>query len=171
MTDPIPFAATDHEDRREIPGTTAPGAPGTQPVRAGPEAVPAGSGSPVLRHVLRQPVAVALLVSGALHLPRDFAALSAAAPLDFLPLLATVLCLGLGALLALRDTAVVWRAAAAAAVGVVALHVVGGVAGFDPLARAVGGSLAWAGVVAVLCAAVAAVLAGLALRNRQEDPA
>lgn len=82
-----------------------------------------------------------------------------------------MLCLGLGALLALRDTAVVWRAAAAAAVGVVALHVVGGVAGFDPLARAVGGSLAWAGVVAVLCAAVAAVLAGLALRNRQEDPA
>lgn len=170
MTDPIPFAATDHEDRREIPGTTAPGAPGTQPVRAGPEAVPAGSGSPVLRHVLRQPVAVALLVSGALHLPRDFAALSAAAPSTSFPSSPPCSASASGRS-ALRDTAVVWRAAAAAAVGVVALHVVGGVAGFDPLARAVGGSLAWAGVVAVLCAAVAAVLAGLALRNRQEDPA
>ncbi|MFG2982065.1 hypothetical protein ACGFYQ_12540 [Streptomyces sp. NPDC048258] len=136
-----------------------------------PEGEPAGSRSPVLRHVLRRPVAIALLVSGALHLPKDLAALPSAAPLDFLPLLAAVLCLGLGAVLALRDTAVVWRAGAATAVGVVVLHVVGGVWGFDPLAGAVGGSLAWAGVVVVLCAAAAAVLAGLALRNRQESPA
>ncbi|MEU9303583.1 hypothetical protein [Streptomyces sp. NPDC048269] len=140
----------------------------------GPEGRPAGSGSPALRHVLRWPVAVALLVSGALHLPKELAALPSAAPEDLLPLLpllATVLCLGLGAVLVLRDTAVVWRAAAATAVGVVVLHVVGGVAGFDPLAGAVGGSLAWAGVLAVLCAAAAAVLAGLALSNRQESPA
>ncbi|MEV6731135.1 hypothetical protein [Streptomyces sp. NPDC051364] len=46
------------------------------------------------------------------------------------------------------------------------LHVVGGVAGFDPLEGAASASLSWAGVTAVLCAAAAAVLAGLALLNR-----
>ncbi|MCX5010018.1 hypothetical protein OG765_03320 [Streptomyces sp. NBC_00555] len=140
--------------------------PGPQPA---PE--PARSGPPVLRHVLRWPVAFALLVSGALHLPEDMAALPSAAPVGFLPLLVTVLCVGFGALLALRDTTAVWRAGAATAVGVVALHVFGGAVAFDPLAGAVGGSLAWAGVVAVLSAAAGAVLAGLALRNRREGSA
>ncbi|MBT2540235.1 hypothetical protein J7E99_05850 [Streptomyces sp. ISL-44] len=55
--------------------------PGPQPA---PE--PARSGPPVLRHVLRWPVAFALLVSGALHLPEDMAALPSAAPVGFLPL-------------------------------------------------------------------------------------
>ncbi|MFB7463488.1 hypothetical protein ACFCZ1_08265 [Streptomyces sp. NPDC056224] len=173
--EPVPRARPRQEPHEEpsAPPHHAPyGSPYEKPRRrTGPEAEPAGSGSPVLRHVLRWPVALALLVSGALHLPKDLAALRSAPPAALLPLLVTVLCLGLGALLALRDTAVVWRAGAAAAVGVVGVHVVGGVAGFDPLAGAVGGSLAWAGVVVVLCAAAAAVLAGLALRNRQEGPA
>ncbi|MFD9406383.1 hypothetical protein ACFWBN_05060 [Streptomyces sp. NPDC059989] len=137
--------------------------------RGEPEAEPAGT--PLLRHVLRWSVVLALLVSGALHLPRDLTVVPTAAPADVLPLLATVLCLGLGALLAVRDTTMVWRAGAATAVGVVALHVLGGTVDFDPLAGAVGGSQAWAGVLAVLCAAVGAVLAGLALRSRQEDSA
>ncbi|WP_329376281.1 hypothetical protein OG625_01930 [Streptomyces sp. NBC_01351] len=144
------------------PGRTAPASV--------PVAEPAGR-SQVLRHVLRWPVAIALLVSGALHLPADLAALPSATPGQWLPLLVTVVCLGLGALLALRDTAAVWRAGAVAALGVVALHVVGGVADFDPLAGAVGGSLAWAGVTAMLCAAAGAVLAGLALRTGQESSA
>ncbi|MCX4625941.1 hypothetical protein [Streptomyces sp. NBC_01443] len=122
--------------------------------------------SGALRHVLRWPVAAALLVCGVLHLPGDLTALPSQAPTALPPLFATVLCLGLGALLAVRDTAAAWRAGAAGAVAVVALHVVGGVAGFDPLEGAASASLAWAGVTAVLCAAAAAVLAGLALLNR-----
>ncbi|WP_030712296.1 hypothetical protein [Streptomyces sp. NRRL F-2580] len=137
--------------------------------RAAPVAAPAGS--PALRHVLRWPVALALLVSGALHLPNDLTALPSAAPADFLPLLVALLCLGVGALVALRDTPGVWRAGAVTGTGVVALHVLGGSAGFDPLAGAVGSTLAWAGVTVVLCAAAGAVLAGLALRNRQENSA
>lgn len=131
------------------------------------------AGAPALRHALRAPVALALLVSGALHLPKGLGALRSAPLLAFLPLLAAVLCLGVGAALAIRDTAPVWRAGAVTAVGVVALHVCAGVAAHDPMAGAVGGALAgaWAGVVAVLCAAAGAVLAGLALRNRREDPA
>ncbi|WP_030153951.1 hypothetical protein [Streptomyces sp. NRRL S-244] len=127
-------------------------------------AAPAPSGP--LRHLLRWPVAAALLVCGVLHLPSDVTALSSETPTAFLPLLATVPCLGLGALIAVRDTAGAWRAAAVAAVAVVALHVVGGIAAFDPLEGAVSASQAWAGVTAVFCAAAAAVLAGLALGNR-----
>lgn len=77
-----------------------------------------------------------------------------------------MLCPGLGALLAVRDTASAWRAGAAAGVAVVALHVVGAVAGFDPLKGAVSASLTWAGATAVLCAAAGALLPGPALVNR-----
>ncbi|MFJ8014844.1 hypothetical protein [Streptomyces sp. NPDC096339] len=151
---------------QERPQRTRAAAPAPAPIPA-----PAGAGGQVLRHVLRWPVAMALLVSGVLHLPADLTALQSAPPERYLPLLVTVVCLGLGALLALRDTAAVWRAGAVAALGVVALHVAGGTAGFDPLAGAVGGSQAWAGVTVVLCAAAGAVLAGLALRTRQESSA
>lgn len=116
-------------------------------------------------------MAIALLASGALHLPDDLAALPSAAPVVYLPLLVTVLCLVTGVLVALRDTTMVWRAVAAAALGVVALHVLGGSVGFDPLEGTVGGPPAWAGVTVVLSASAAAVLAGLALRNRRESSA
>ncbi|WP_053685856.1 hypothetical protein [Streptomyces sp. IGB124] len=145
-----------------------------QPVRSRrPAPAPAGGAArtPALRHVLRWPVAIALLVSGAIHLPQDLMALPSASPLGLLPLLVTVVCLGVGALVALRDTTAVWRAGAATAVGVVALHVIGGSLAFDPLAGTVGGSQAWAGAAVMLSAAAGAVLAGLALRNRQETSA
>ncbi|MFF4447629.1 hypothetical protein [Streptomyces sp. NPDC001502] len=141
------------------------------PRRTAPVDPPAASRARALRRVLRWPVAIALLVSGALHLPNDLTALQYAAPVDYLPLLVTVLCLVSGALVALRDTTAVWRAGAATALGVVALHVLGGSLRYDPLAGAVGGTLAWAGVTVVLCAAFGAVLAGLALRNRREPSA
>ncbi|MFE2878984.1 hypothetical protein ACFXG6_04040 [Streptomyces roseus] len=128
-------------------------------------AAPAPSGP--LRHLLRWPVAAALLLCGALHLPSDVAALSSRTPTAIAALLAGVLCVGLGALIAVRDTAGAWRAGAVGAVAVVALHVAGGLAAFDPLEGALSASQAWAGVAAVLCAAAAAVLAGLALVNRQ----
>ncbi|MFE5558221.1 hypothetical protein [Streptomyces sp. NPDC056544] len=140
----------------------------TAPVDPPAVAPPVASRDRAPRRVLRWPVAIALLVSGALHLPNVPSAPQFAAPADYLPLLVTVLCLVSGALVALRDTAAVWRAGATTALGVVALHVLGGSLRYDPLAGAVGGTLAWAGVAVVPCAAVGAVLAGLALRNRRE---
>ncbi|MEV4195071.1 hypothetical protein [Streptomyces toxytricini] len=116
-----------------------------------------------LRRVLRRPVAAVLLFCGVLHLPGDPAAVPAAGPAALLPLVAAVLGLGFGVLLAVRGGDAAWRAGAAAAVGVVALHVVGGVSGRDPLRGAVSAPLPWAGAAMVLCAAVAALLAGLAL--------
>ncbi|MFD3554703.1 hypothetical protein ACFWWA_21830 [Streptomyces goshikiensis] len=149
------------------PGAAAPGAPAGAGWRAGP-AVPARPaaapaqppGSRALRHVLRWPVAVALLFCGALHLPVDAAALPLMTPV------VAVLCLGLGAVLAVRDTPVVWRSAAVAALGLVTLHVWGGITLFDPLDGAVGGPLPWAGTTAVLSAAACSVLAGVALTYR-----
>ncbi|MFI9063994.1 hypothetical protein ACIGQE_19250 [Streptomyces sp. NPDC053429] len=128
--------------------------PGREPARPRPG---------VLRHVLRWPAAAALLLCGAVHLPGNPAALPAVGPVGHLPTVVAVLCLGLGVLLAVRDTPVVWRAAAVAALGVVALHLAGGIAVFDPLAGALGGSHAWAGAATVLCAGAGSVLAGLAL--------
>ncbi|MEU3727153.1 hypothetical protein AB0E73_31260, partial [Streptomyces sp. NPDC031705] len=92
------------------------------------------------------------------------------APEGLAPLAVSLLCLELGALLAVRDTPAVWRAAAVAALCVVTLHVVGGVVLYDPLDAALGGPYAWSGVTAVLGAGVGAVLAGLALKNRRPPP-
>ncbi|AWZ05572.1 hypothetical protein DRB96_07255 [Streptomyces sp. ICC1] len=125
-----------------------------------------------LGRVLRWPVAFALLLCGALHVPGDLAGLASGDPGGLLALAVTLLCLTAGALLAVRDTAAAWRTGAIVALGVAALHVVGGAVEFDPLAGAVAGSVAWAGVTAVLSAATGAVLAGLALQYRPAaDPA
>ncbi|MGW6685265.1 hypothetical protein [Streptomyces sp. NPDC054961] len=131
-----------------------------------PARPPTRSASGALRHVLRWPVALALLLCGALHVPGDVAGLGAGDPGGLLALAVALLCLTAGALLAVRDTAGVWRTGAVVALGVAALHVVGGAVEFDPLAGAVGGSLEWAGVAAVLSAAIGAVLAGVALQYR-----
>ncbi|MFJ9077442.1 hypothetical protein ACIRO3_19705 [Streptomyces sp. NPDC102278] len=119
-----------------------------------------------LRHVLRWPVAAALLLCGVLHLPGDPAALSVLGLGDVPPLAVAFLCLVAGGLLALRDTPAVWRIGAVTALAVVALHVIAGIALVDPLEGSLGGSHAWAGVTAVLCAGAGAVLAGVALTYR-----
>ncbi|MER5486736.1 hypothetical protein ABT024_26505 [Streptomyces sp. NPDC002812] len=150
-------------------------APARAPARGpstGESRRPARSGAGALRHILRWPVALALLLCGALHVPGDLAGLVSGDPGGLLALAVTLLCLTAGALLAVRDTTGAWRAGAVVALGVAALHVVGGVAGFDPLGGAVGGSLEWAGITAVLSGAAGAVLAGLALQFRPAaDPA
>lgn len=179
-----PSAQAEPAEAQHAPGTYAPphrerrDAPDAQPSRrARPDRRdparprPARSGPAALRHVLRWPVATALLVTAAPHLPADLAALGSARPLDLLPLLVAVLCIGFGVLLAVRDTAPVWRAAAVTALGVVALHVCAGVTAFDPLAGAVGGTVGWAGSIVMLSAAAGAVLAGAALANRREGAA
>ncbi|MFE2525701.1 hypothetical protein ACFXEL_15830 [Streptomyces sp. NPDC059382] len=129
---------------------------------------PAPRAGGALRHVLRWPVAAALLLCGVLHLPGDPAALSALGPVDVPPLAVAFLCLVAGGLLMARDTPAVWRTAAVTALAVVALHVVAGIALVDPLEGSLGGLHAWAGVTAVLCAGAGAVLAGVALMYRPE---
>ncbi|MCM1967885.1 hypothetical protein [Streptomyces sp. G1] len=161
---------------RPAPQAQAPAqAPARAPAR-GPSTAesrrPARPGTGALRHILRWPVALALLLCGALHVPGDLAGLVSGDPGGLLALAVTLLCLTAGALLAVRDTAGAWRAGAVVALGVAALHVAGGVAGFDPLGGAVGGSLEWAGITVVLSGAAGAVLAGLALQFRPAaDPA
>ncbi|MFJ9339000.1 hypothetical protein ACIRP0_06865 [Streptomyces sp. NPDC101733] len=145
-------------------------APPTRPVRRpAPAQPPPSRGGGALRHLLRWPTAALLLLVGVLHLPGDVAALPVAGPGALLPVAASVLCLGVGVLLALRDTAAVWRGVAVAALAVVTLHVVGGIVLFDPLDGALGGPHGWAGITAVLCAGSVAVLSGLALRYRPAE--
>ncbi|MFJ3838160.1 hypothetical protein ACIPY6_21890 [Streptomyces sp. NPDC090054] len=139
-----------------------PAAPRPAPVRS-----PERTQGP-LRHLLRWPAAAALLLCGVVHLPGDLAARPAPEAGDLLPLAVSLLCLGVGALLAVRDTVLVWRVAAVTALAVVTLHVVGGVVLYNPLEEALGGPHAWAGVATVLCAGAAALLAGLALRYRPD---
>ncbi|MEV7725120.1 hypothetical protein AB0P15_10350 [Streptomyces sp. NPDC087917] len=145
-------------------------APPTRPVRRpAPAQPPPSRGGGALRHLLRWPTAALLLLVGVLHLPGDVAVLPVAGPGALLPVAASVLCLGVGVLLALRDTAAVWRGVAVAALAVVTLHVVGGIVLFDPLDGALGGPHGWAGITAVLCAGSVAVLSGLALRYRPAE--
>ncbi|MFJ3876140.1 hypothetical protein ACIPW5_01620 [Streptomyces sp. NPDC090077] len=133
---------------------------------AEPDRVPAAAPARgALGHVLRWPTAAVLLLCGVLHLPGNLA--RPPAPESLAPLAVSLLCLALGALLAVRDTPAVWRAAAVAALAVVTLHVVGGLVLFDPLDGALGAPYAWSGVTAVLCAGTGAVLAGLALTYRR----
>ncbi|MET9604330.1 hypothetical protein ABZZ17_04585 [Streptomyces sp. NPDC006512] len=137
--------------------------PGRGAPRPAPARNPARPQGP-LRHLLRWPTAAVLLLCGVVHLPGDLALRPAPGPGDLPALAVALLCLGLGALLAVRDTALVWRAAAVTALAVVALHVVGGVVFYDPLDGALGGPHAWAGIATVLCAGAAALLAGVALK-------
>lgn len=168
---PRPVAAASVRPGRVVPSPPAPGDPdpGVQFREAGDPVPPAALGRPsartprTRRPVLRWPAALALLTCGVLHLPGGLTALPPETPEGFLPLVAAVSSLVLGVLPVVRDTVPVWRAGAVAAVGVVALHVVGGVAGFDPLEGSWTGAPAWAAAAAVLCAALAGVLAGLAL--------
>ncbi|MFD5887428.1 hypothetical protein ACFWHQ_15835 [Streptomyces sp. NPDC060334] len=127
---------------------------------------PAPRAGGALRHVLRWPVAAALLLCGVLHLPGDPAALSVLGPVEVPPLAVAFLCLVAGGLLMARDTPAVWRTGAVTALAVVALHVVAGIALVDPLEGSLGGPHAWAGVTTVLCAGAGAVLAGVALMYR-----
>ncbi|MEU6890376.1 hypothetical protein ABZ934_00980 [Streptomyces sp. NPDC046557] len=174
LTPAPPAADTEHGGGRGGPGIDLPEDPAAAPSRrADPDQAPAPpparppdpARGEVLHHVLRWPAAAALLLCGVMHLPGNLAALPAVNAVGYLPTAVSVLCLGLGVLLAVRDTAAVWRATAVATLAVVALHLAGGIAVFDPLAGALGGPHAWAGVATVLCAGAGSVLAGLALMH------
>ncbi|MFV0131223.1 hypothetical protein ACLGI4_26540 [Streptomyces sp. HMX112] len=135
---------------------------------------PSGPAAPtILRSGLRWPAALALLVCGFLHLPTDFAHLRSGGWVDTLALAVTVLCLVFGVWLPARDTARVWAAAAATAIGIVAVHALAGAGALDLLSSSLGAAFGWATGVAVVCAAAGAVLScsALLLRPRQTDPA
>lgn len=128
---------------------------------------PAGhSVSPALRSVLRWPAALALFACGVIHVPTDLAGLRSGGYAETLSVAVTLLCLVGGVWLALRDTLVMWAAAAGLAVGIIALHALAGAGTADLLNSSLGDSFTWAKALAVVSAAAAAGLAGTVLVRR-----
>ncbi|MGW8992102.1 hypothetical protein ACWGRF_19495 [Streptomyces zhihengii] len=128
---------------------------------------PAGhSVSPALRSVLRWPAALALFACGVIHVPTDLAGLRSGGYAETLSVAVTLLCLVGGVWLAVRDTLVMWAAAAGLAVGIIALHALAGAGTADLLNSSLGDSFTWAKALAVLSSAAAALLAGTVLVRR-----
>ncbi|MEU3184047.1 hypothetical protein ABZ707_07520 [Streptomyces sp. NPDC006923] len=140
-----------------------------------PRAVPAAgrqnraAGPVACRSVLRWPTAAALCVSGVIHLPTEFGDPLSGRSAHTLGLVITFLCLALGVWLAVQDTSLVWAGSATTAVWIVTAHALSGIGGVELLESGLGAASAWARAVAVLCAGVAAVLAGSALIHHQRS--
>ncbi|WP_254705610.1 hypothetical protein [Streptomyces vilmorinianum] len=130
-------------------------------------ALAAGPGShtasSALRSSLRWPAAVTLFACGLIHLPTDLAGMRSGGYAETLSMAVTVLCLLCGVWLAVRDTMIVWAAAAGLAVGVIAIHVLASARSVDLLDSSLGSTFAWAKAAALLCAAAVVALAGSAL--------
>ncbi|MFJ8666545.1 hypothetical protein [Streptomyces sp. NPDC093600] len=119
--------------------------------------------SPAVRSALRWPAALALFACGLIHLPTDMVGLRTGGPAETLTVAVTILCLLCGIWLVVRDTLMVWAAAAGLAVGVIALHVLASARTVDLLHSSLGSTFAWAKATAVLSAAAVIALAGSAL--------
>ncbi|MFC8828434.1 hypothetical protein ACFT9I_24160 [Streptomyces sp. NPDC057137] len=187
---------TQHEDRDSLadhaaqaargaqaehiaPWTSAPAGPppevphlapaaGRRPAAGSQDRAPSFALRSPLRSPLRWPAAAALFACGVIHLPTDFAGLRSGGYADAVSLVVTVLCLVFGVWLAVADTARIWAASAATAVGIIAAHTLSGLGTVDLLQSSLGADFGWASLVAVGCAAVALVLSGLALMLRQK---
>ncbi|MBT2367403.1 hypothetical protein J7E88_19360 [Streptomyces sp. ISL-10] len=122
--------------------------------------------SPALRSPVRLPASVLLFACGVIHLPTDLAGLRSGSYTETLSLALLVLCLVCALWLAMRDTLVVWAAAAGLAVGIIALHGLASVGTVDLLNSSLGQSFTRARAAAVLCAAAAAILSGSTLVRR-----
>ncbi|WP_329377476.1 hypothetical protein [Streptomyces sp. NBC_01716] len=173
----------EHEPEPEhvAPWMSAPAGPPTEVPRLAPPAgprdrdrerdrdrsAPSALRSP-LRSRLRRPAAVALLACGVIHLPTDFAGLRSGGYADAVSLVVTVLCLMFGAWLAVADTARIWAASAATAVGAIAAHTLSSLGTTDLLQSSLGAEFGWASLAAVGCAGVTLALAGFALMLRQK---
>lgn len=163
----------DAEPQRVAPWTSAPAGPPPEVPRLAPAADRRSAGprartvSAALRSPLRLPAAAALFACGVIHLPTDFAGLRSGGYADAVALVVTVLCLVFGLLLAVADSARIWAASAATAVGIIAAHTVSGLGTVDLLQSGVSADFAWASLAAMGCAAVTLVLAGTALTLRQ----
>ncbi|RSS41525.1 hypothetical protein EF906_14265 [Streptomyces sp. WAC08241] len=121
------------------------------------------STSPALRSALRWPAALALLACGLVHLPTDLTGLRSGGDTETLSVVVTVLCLVGGAWLAVRDTLVVWAAAAGLGVAVIALHGVASARTVDLLSGSLGATSAWARALALLAAVAVVALAASAV--------
>lgn len=172
-------AAPEPMPERLAPWTSAPAGPppevprlapaaGRRPRTGSPDRTASYALRSPMRSPLRWPAAVALLACGAIHLPTDFAGLRSGGYGDAVALVVTALCLMFGVWLAVADTARIWAAGAATAVGIIAAHTLSGLGTVDLLRSSLGAEFRWASLVAVGCAAVALVLAGLALMIRQK---
>ncbi|MET9423675.1 hypothetical protein ABZY06_23655 [Streptomyces sp. NPDC006540] len=175
--DPSPPAGQDAA-RQEAPAAPQTPAAHTQPSKKTPWPMAALNGalaagpdghtvSPAMRSGLRWPAAAVLFACGLIHLPTDVAGLRSGGYAETLSIAVTVLCLIVAVWLAVRDTALVWAAAAGLAVGVAALHALAGVGTMNLLQSSLGDSFGWARAVAVLCAGACAFLAGSVLLRRQ----
>lgn len=166
--------AREPEPQRVAPWTSAPAGPPPGVPRLDPPAGRPGSGSgartvsTALRSPLRWPAAAALFACGVIHLPTDFAGLRSGGYADAVSLVVTGLCLVLGLWLAVADSARIWAASAATAVGIIAAHTLSGLGTVDLLRSSLGADFAWASLVAVGCAAITLLLAGTALTLRQK---
>ncbi|WP_405607243.1 hypothetical protein [Streptomyces sp. NBC_01508] len=170
--------ARDTEPGHGAPRTGAPAGPPPEVPRLAPAAgrrpaagsrdrtASANLRSP-LRSPLRRPAAAALFACGVIHLPTDFAVMRSGGYADAVALAVTLLCLVFGLWLAVADTARIWAASAATAVGIIAAHTLSGLGTVDLLRSSLGADFGWASLVAVGCAAVALMLAGTALMLRQ----
>lgn len=119
--------------------------------------------SPALRSALRWPAAVALIVCGFIQLPTDLAGMRSGGQAETLSVVVTVLCLVCGAWLAIRDTMIVWAAAAGLAVGLIALHALASARGVDLLNSSLGSTFSAAKAITLLCVAAVLAMAGSAL--------
>ncbi|MEC4018138.1 hypothetical protein [Streptomyces sp. H27-D2] len=118
---------------------------------------------------LRWPAAAALAVTGLSHLPVSLPHVGAGRPADVVSLAITGLCLLLAFRLAARDTALLWAASAATAIGVMGLHAMSRVGLIDPLRSVLGEVVSWPGLVGVAFAVVSALCAGTVLLYREEE--
>ncbi|MEU6892435.1 hypothetical protein ABZ934_11695 [Streptomyces sp. NPDC046557] len=120
---------------------------------------------------LRWPAVAVLALSALLYLPRHPSRLlSEGGAGSWVLLGVAALCAALGVCLVVRDRTRVWAAAAAAGLGILAVHALAAMTGLSPLSGAVGGLLPWPTGLAVLLAALGAALAGMALLYRSEEP-
>ncbi|MFF8610470.1 hypothetical protein ACF06X_31665 [Streptomyces sp. NPDC015346] len=118
--------------------------------------------SPALRSALRWPATIALFACGLIHVPMDLAGLRSGGN-GMLSVVITVLCLLCAVWLAVRDTLIVWAAAAGLAVGVIALHGLASARTVDLLDSSLGSTFAWAKATALLSAVAVVVMAGSAV--------
>ncbi|AJC60408.1 hypothetical protein GZL_07858 [Streptomyces sp. 769] len=126
----------------------------------------------VLRSVLRWPAAAALALCGLSHLPVGPVETNGGSS-DAISLTIAVVYLLLAGCLAVRDTAAIWTASAAAAVTVIILHALSRAGVLVPLRSSLGDATIWPELLAVGLAIVSAGLAGAALllRPRRVTPA
>ncbi|MEU7638080.1 hypothetical protein [Streptomyces sp. NPDC039016] len=170
MRDATHWDAPPRPQRAPWPGANAPQDGGWH--TAGSPAQPAYAVGGVLRSVLRWPAAATLALCGLSHLPVGAAETPGGAS-DVLSMAIAVVYLVLAGCLAMRDTAAVWTASAAAAVTVIVLHALSRAGVLVQLRSSLGTASMWPELLAVGLAIMSAGLAGAALllRPRRVSPA